>query len=331
MASIRAGLLLSLSLILLGCDEDVDIQMNDWQGAGPILFISGNSGTGQLYSMNADGTGIRQITSDPSFPITYAAWSPIMDKIAFTSPVGGIDHYGDALYVVTIATGGLTNVTPSSAQGIEYRTGNKPVWSRDGKNIYFYRVMQPESAGNTDVFVVSADGKTEKRLTETPAITEIAGAVSSDERFVYLTYFDYQDPAGNGRIAKLDLMEDTLLMITPNTSDDSGPVLSRDDSLLTFSSAVSFAPYPGRARQLFTMKSDGSNRTKLTPNQYRYEDAVAWSAEGTNVLYNARNLSDTLGQEDPIAIYVIDYITHEKANISPFNYLVTTYRATSWR
>ena len=45
----------------------------------------------------------------------------------------------------------------------------------------------------------------------------------------------------------------------------------------------------GYARQLYVMTPGGANRRKLTGNEYRYEDAAGWSADGKRILYNGRN------------------------------------------
>ena len=43
---------------------------------GPILFVSNESGSMQLYSMEPDGTDVRQLTDDTSAPVSDALWSP---------------------------------------------------------------------------------------------------------------------------------------------------------------------------------------------------------------------------------------------------------------
>lgn len=68
---------LALSLVLGACDlfrgGDNGVSANR---LGPILFVSDESGSSQLYSMQPSGFDVRQHTFDPEFEIADAVWSP---------------------------------------------------------------------------------------------------------------------------------------------------------------------------------------------------------------------------------------------------------------
>lgn len=90
--------------------------------AGPILFVSVKSGSGQLYSMNEDGSDMKQLTRDPNFPIGDARWSPDGSKPLFVS--GATDGTTRTyIYTVNIDGTGLRRL-------LNDLSANSPDWSR---------------------------------------------------------------------------------------------------------------------------------------------------------------------------------------------------------
>src|SRR5207245_1256531 len=109
--------------------------------AGQIAFYSpsDNGGVGDIYVMNADGSGqvkLTNMTASDADP----AWSPDGTKIAFNSSRDG----NVEVYVLNADGSGLRNLTNNPAGDL------RPAWSPDGSKIAFLR--------NLDIYVMNVDG-----------------------------------------------------------------------------------------------------------------------------------------------------------------------------
>jgi len=109
-----------------------------------IVFFSRIDGMTQLFSINADGTELRGITSGS--PGDYDPdWSPDGTKIVFASKRG--DSPG--IWVVNVDGTAPIRLTSNS------RGDSNPVWSPDGATIAFTRVG---SRNRYSIYTMKADG-----------------------------------------------------------------------------------------------------------------------------------------------------------------------------
>ena len=120
---------------------------------GLILFTSSRSGGGttQLYTMNANGTGLTQLTTGPGSS-DRGAWSPDGTKIAFMSNRSGSWH----IYVMNANGSGVVQVTTHLSRW--------PSWSPSGTQIVYMQTPVPPT-GNYNIFVMNSDGSNQVRLT----------------------------------------------------------------------------------------------------------------------------------------------------------------------
>jgi dipeptidyl aminopeptidase/acylaminoacyl peptidase len=105
---------------------------------GRIVFWSARDGSPQIYVMNADGTGARNLTRNAQVAAKRASWSPDGGSIAFDRHTGGADF---DIYVMRADGSGQRRLTRSGARE------TLPAWSPDGGRIAYCRTRSGASGG----------------------------------------------------------------------------------------------------------------------------------------------------------------------------------------
>lgn len=121
-----------------------------------FAFVYSNS----IYTINLDGTELRQYTDQPSTGGSFdygPAWSPDGTQIAFSRfrLVSGAFSVGE-IYVADVASGSVDAVTVSSAEFPTRTLDVDPSWSPDSGRIVFTRY--PPGGALTQLYIVNDDG-----------------------------------------------------------------------------------------------------------------------------------------------------------------------------
>ena len=126
-----------------------------------ILFWSDRSGSKELWTMNADGSGAAQLTGGGG-GYHEADWSPDGTRIVFRRVLPGSG--GGDLWMMN------ADGTDARLFYAGDRMDSDPRWSPDGKRIAFVRIVPKELIGGTtsEIFVINADGSNLIRLTDHP-------------------------------------------------------------------------------------------------------------------------------------------------------------------
>ena len=131
----------------LTADSEAEDTFPAWSPDGSrIAFTSdrGPQGDEEIFVMNADGTGVLQLTANPgSVDDWWPSWSPDGTRIAFVS-----DREDDYEVFVMNADGkGVVNATDNEAEDFN------PSWARDGRILF-----TSDRAANLGIEVADVDG-----------------------------------------------------------------------------------------------------------------------------------------------------------------------------
>ena len=115
-----------------------------------IAFVSGRSGSPQIYVMNADGSGQRRLTHKGSYN-TSPSWSPAGEVIAFQAR----DERG-SFDIFTVDLGGaITRLTQDQGHNED------PSFSPDGRYIAF---TSDRDSKRRDLWIMTADGQHQRKI-----------------------------------------------------------------------------------------------------------------------------------------------------------------------
>jgi Tol biopolymer transport system component len=133
---------------------DQVIATADWSPDGNrIAFVSTrDGGNSHIFVINADGTGLTEISKMAGSAEGAPSWSADGRHIAFMRAFGG----GDGIWFVD--PDGVNPVRVTTMTGDAY-----PSWSPDGSRIVFTSTRD----GPGDLYIVNADGSHVQRLTTT--------------------------------------------------------------------------------------------------------------------------------------------------------------------
>ncbi|MBI2918820.1 MAG: PD40 domain-containing protein [Chloroflexi bacterium] len=176
-----------------------------------IAFISQRDGRPEVYLMNADGTEQTRLSTSGALAWP-PSWSPDGRRLAFSSVQAGqprvhilsIDGSGETVIVESLTPGLQPSLSPDGTN-VAFTTGVgekadihgglglarltsgngpnlSPAWSPDGERIAFVSRRD----GNSEVYVMNADGSGQTNLTNTPGVDEWLPSWSADgSRIVY--------------------------------------------------------------------------------------------------------------------------------------------------
>ncbi|HEY8218427.1 MAG TPA: hypothetical protein VIH82_14915 [Acidimicrobiia bacterium] len=255
---------------------------------GKIVFSSDRNGNVDIYVMDADGSDVTRLTTDPAVD-SEPSWSADGKRIAFASDRSG---NGD-IYVMDDDGSDQRRLTtdPSADRG--------PSWSPDGEHIAF---TSNRDGGFDDIFVMDDDGSDQRNVSNVAAPAfAIEPSWSPDGEHIAFSRFAGGDfeiyvmrPDGSGQ---------TDLTNNP-ASSDSDATWSPDAERIAFTSFVSVAGL----NEIFVMDADGTGQRNLT-NDPSNDFQAAWSPDGEKIAFARQRLG-------PSTIFVMDEDGDDPTSIS---------------
>lgn len=191
-------------------------------GMGQIAFASNRSGAVEIYMINVNGSGLRQITNIPE-GACQPRWSPDGTRLVFISPCArDLDTYpGSSLFIVSVESGDI--IPLPSAPGGDF----DPSWSPVGDKIVFTSLRED---GVLSIYLFDLTENSVTRFGDPEGRYSSFPAWSPDGRAIV-----YIGPDNRIYAMSLDGSENIPLVVGGGNFNNYDPFWSPDGSVVYFS------------------------------------------------------------------------------------------------
>jgi polyisoprenoid-binding protein YceI len=219
---------------------------------GRLLFAAlGDDDTEHLYTIGADGRGLRRLSKDDAFQM-QPTWSPDGRRIAFARAEPDPNAPPPSVTVTGADGSGRKELTQ----------GGTPDWSPDGRRIAF--TSEAGSDGTGKVSVMGADGSAIRQFADTPT-SDGEPRWSPDGRRIVVSAYG---GASNDDVAVIDAGSGGFRRLTHAPGYEDSPAWSPNGRWIAYA----------KDGAIHVMGADGSGDRAVTTG--RKDSAPNWSPDG---------------------------------------------------
>jgi Tol biopolymer transport system component len=243
-----------------------------------LVFYSDRDGDDEIYLMEADGTGVQQLTNEPGRDYEPDG-SPDGDSILFASQrEGGNSSH---LYVMGIDGSAVRRLTFGNVAP-DRQLDDYGEWSPDGERIVFQRSMIPEGGKPyADVWLLDPESGEERALTDTAEFWDSTPSVSADGESVLFE----SNRSGDFELYRMPIDGGEAVRLTESSGLDIAAKESPDGK------QIAFVSDRDGDFEVYVIDADGSNVRQLTSNAER-DGCPQWSPDGRRLVFYSERDGD---------------------------------------
>ena len=247
----------------------------------------------QICIMNADGSGMRRLTTENNRRHYYGSLAPDGQSVVYSSyreanvyeiyrldlSNGNVEQLTDRIGVltgpeispdgesITFARGDpntgnvqimVMGQDGGNARAIPQVAGWDPTWSPDGNQILFASGIN----GGVQLFVVNRNGGDLRQISNLPAIRGRSDWSADGQSIV-----TYSGPAWNREVYIMNADGSNARQLTPSGGNSQGPSISPDGKWVAFTAY--FDNYgDDHGCEIYIIRTDGTDLRRLTNNDY---------------------------------------------------------------
>lgn len=232
-----------------------------------IAYVSDRSGSKEVWVMDYDGYGQRQVTRCGTLCLT-PRWSPDNAQIAYTAyeqPSGGVPRTRIQIFSLVMSR----TVAFPAFEG----TTTTPAWSPDGQQIAF----SSSRSGDPEIYVAGRDGSALRRLTHVRGV-EVSPAWNprTGNQIAFVS-----DRGGSPQIYLMDAEGANVERITDGTGHAVSPSWSPNGQLLAFAWQRDAGPF-----DVYVMDVATRQAVQLTRDAGRNEQP-SWAPDGRHLVFQS--------------------------------------------
>ena len=271
--------------IEVGETRQLDVVLKDKFGnvipGRPVLWTADNE------SVRIEESG--RVTGLQAGEVTIIATSEGVSGLVKGTVVSSAPYPLDLVYD-RVTFGGLSELfilSLTNSQSSLLSTGTmsrSPTASPDGSRVAFAVSMEDSGTGQhvDDIYVVDRAGSNMQRLTTAPGVDEAPAWSPAGARIAY----QHRDPYGRSDIWAMDPDGSNAVNLTVdmlNGPSLSSPAWTRDGSRIAF--VESLQSGQGTWTSIWTMRSDGSEKWRVTSSLTAVFETPTWSPDGTRIAF----------------------------------------------
>ncbi|HFE65437.1 MAG TPA: S9 family peptidase, partial [Caldithrix sp.] len=242
----------------------------------------------EIYLMNSDGSGQRQMTNNPAADF-HPRWSPDGKKLLFVST----RENGTQAWVLPVDGGEAKQLTDIST-GV-----SNPEWTPDGKSIIFSSTVFPE-CGAAD----SCNKKINESMKNGPLQAHMA------DHLLYRHWTTWKD-GKRSHILRFNIQGEETTDLTPGDYDSpsfslggsAGFAISPDGKEICYVSNHDPDPASTTNKDLWLVPADGGTAKNITDENEAYDGDPEYSPDGRYIAYRMQRIPGFEADRFLLAIY----------------------------